>query len=147
MGNENQGSCRRTRACLLIQPSQPPGRATPLALCPPPSRTRPPATTKAFAALPPGGALIALDCIIDDARRANRWGLYMSLSMLTEFEEGGAFDYTFEEFDRWSKDVGFERTEYLHLGGPNGAAITHKAGPPPRRAAAGSGFEGGDSGE
>ncbi|GBF95640.1 methyltransferase [Raphidocelis subcapitata] len=101
---------------------------------------------KAFAALPPGGALIALDCIIDDARRANRFGLYMSLSMLTEFEEGRAFDYTFDEFDRWSKEVGFERAEYIHLGGPNGAAVAHKAGPPPRGAGGGSGTSGGGGG-
>lgn len=51
---------------------------------------------QAFDALPPGGAFIALDVIIDDSRRSNVWGLLMSLDMMMEFEEEGAADYTFE---------------------------------------------------
>jgi hypothetical protein len=86
-----------------------------------------PGPQQAFAALPPGGAFIALDLIIDDARRRNRWGLYMSLSMLTEFESEDAFDYSHAEFDRWAAQVGFERTEAIHLGGPAGAVVAYKA--------------------
>jgi hypothetical protein len=51
---------------------------------------------QAFAALPPGGAFIALDLIIDDSRRSNVWGLLVSLDMCLEFEGEGAADYTFE---------------------------------------------------
>lgn len=51
---------------------------------------------QAFAALPPGGAFIALDLVIDDARRSNVWGLLMSLDMLMEFDAERAFDYTFK---------------------------------------------------
>jgi hypothetical protein len=51
---------------------------------------------QAFAALPEGGAFIAIDTIIDDARRSNTFGLAMSLNMLVEFGREGAFDYTFQ---------------------------------------------------
>ena len=47
---------------------------------------------KAYDALPPGGAFIAIENVIDDARRENVFGLLMSLNMLIEF--GDAFDYT-----------------------------------------------------
>ncbi len=46
----------------------------------------------AYDALPPGGALIAVEALIDDARRENVFGLLMSLNMLIEF--GEAFDYS-----------------------------------------------------
>ena len=47
---------------------------------------------KAYEALPPGGALIVYDAIIDDERRENAFGLLMSLNMLIETR--GGFDYT-----------------------------------------------------
>jgi O-methyltransferase domain len=40
--------------------------------------------TKAYEALPPGGALIVYETIIDDERRQNAFGLLMSLNMLIE---------------------------------------------------------------
>jgi hypothetical protein len=82
--------------------------------------------TQAFAALPPGGAFIALDLIIDDERRSNRWGLYMSLSMLTEFNSESAFDYSFEDFQGWAQEVGFSRSELIRLGGAASAAVAYK---------------------
>ena len=36
----------------------------------------------AYDALPPGGALVAIEALIDDARRENVFGLLMSLNML-----------------------------------------------------------------
>lgn len=51
---------------------------------------------QAYDALPPGGAFISLDTIIDDGRCRNVWGLLMSLDMLMEFEQEGSADYTFE---------------------------------------------------
>lgn len=71
---------------------------------------------------------MALDLIIDDARRANRWGLFMSLNMLAEFGEEGSFDYTFRDFQGWASEVGFGRTELLRLGGPASAAVAYKDG-------------------
>ena len=71
---------------------------------------------KAFDALPAGGAFVAIEHLIDDARRENVFGLMMSLNMLIEF--GDAFDYTGAEFSAWCKDAGFSRTEILPLRGP-----------------------------
>ena len=47
---------------------------------------------KAYDALPPGGALIVYEAIIDDARKQNAFGLLMSLNML--IETPGGFDFT-----------------------------------------------------
>lgn len=37
-----------------------------------------------------------MDLVIDDERRINHLGLYMSINMLMEFGTENAFDYTFE---------------------------------------------------
>jgi hypothetical protein len=78
----------------------------------------------AYEALPAGGALIAIENIIDDARRENVFGLLMSLNMLIEF--GDAFDFTGADFGTWCREVGFERTEVVPLAGPTSAAIAYK---------------------
>lgn len=113
---------------LLSQPLANPTHSTlsnpPFPL--PPLTAAPARAPKAFGALPPGGAFIALDALIDGARARNRWGLFMSLSMLTEFEREGAFDYTFEDFQGWARAAGFSRTELIHLGGPASAAVAYK---------------------
>ena len=79
---------------------------------------------KAFAALPKGGALIAVENLIDDARRENAFGLLMSLNMLIEF--GDAFDYTFADFQSWCREAGFTKFEVISLAGPTSAAIAYK---------------------
>jgi hypothetical protein len=79
---------------------------------------------KAYDALPEGGAFIAVDAIIDDARRQNAFGMLMSLNMLIEF--GVAFDYTGADFTRWCKEVGFKRTEIIPLAGFSSAAVAYK---------------------
>jgi hypothetical protein len=79
---------------------------------------------KAHDALRPGGAFVAIENVIDDARRENAFGLMMSLNMLVEF--GDAFDFTGADFSRWCSSVGFRRTEVLHLAGPASAAIAYK---------------------
>jgi len=79
---------------------------------------------KAFDALPEGGALIAIENIIDDARRENVFGLLMSLNMLIEL--GDAFDYTGADFREWCSEAGFKRFEILPLAGPTSAAIAYK---------------------
>ena len=78
----------------------------------------------AYEALPPGGAFIAVEALIDDARRENVFGLLMSLNMLIEF--GDAFDYSSADFAKWCREVGFKRFEVIHLAGPSGAAIAYK---------------------
>ncbi|MBA2433533.1 MAG: methyltransferase [Chthoniobacterales bacterium] len=78
----------------------------------------------AYDALPPGGALIAVEALIDDARRENVFGLLMSLNMLIEF--GEAFDYSGADFKKWCTEAGFQRFEVIHLAGPSSAAIAYK---------------------
>jgi hypothetical protein len=79
---------------------------------------------KAFDALPRGGAFIAIEALIDDARRENVQGLLMSLNMLIEF--GEAFDYTGADFKKWCKEVGFRKFEVIPLAGASSAAIAYK---------------------
>src|SRR5687767_9086598 len=78
----------------------------------------------AYEALPPGGAFVVLEALIDDARRENVFGLLMSLNMLIEF--GDAFDYSAADFRKWCSEVGFKRFEVLPLAGPSSAAIAYK---------------------
>jgi len=75
-------------------------------------------------ALPPGGALVTIEALIDDARRENLQGLLMSLNMLIEF--GDAFDYSGADFRKWCGEVGFKRFEVIHLAGPSSAAVAYK---------------------
>ncbi len=79
---------------------------------------------KAYDALPPGGAFIVVEALIDDARRQNAFGLLMSLNMLIEF--GDAFDYSGADFRGWCKEVGFRDFEVMPLAGPSSAAIAYK---------------------
>ena len=78
----------------------------------------------AYDALPSGGALVAIEALIDDARRENVQGLLMSVNMLIEF--GDAFDYSGADFRRWCGDIGFTRFEVIHLAGPSSAAVAYK---------------------
>jgi alkyl hydroperoxide reductase subunit AhpC/2-polyprenyl-3-methyl-5-hydroxy-6-metoxy-1,4-benzoquinol methylase len=78
----------------------------------------------AYDALPPGGALVAIEALIDDARRENVQGLLMSLNMLIEF--GDAFDYSGADFKKWCGEAGFKRFEVIHLAGPSSAAVAYK---------------------
>jgi hypothetical protein len=78
----------------------------------------------AYKSLPAGGALVAIEALIDDARRRNVQGLLMSLNMLIEF--GDAFDYSGADFRQWCGEVGFKRFEVIHLAGPSSAAVAYK---------------------
>lgn len=79
---------------------------------------------KAYDALPPGGAFVAIENIIDDERRENAFGLLMSLNMLIEF--GDAFDFTGADFRDWCTEAGFSRCEIIPLAGPASAAVAYK---------------------
>jgi len=65
---------------------------------------------KALDVLPRGGALIVYEAIIDDERRANAFGLLMSLNML--IETAGGFDFSGADCAAWMREVGF-RTAYV----------------------------------
>ena len=76
---------------------------------------------KAYDALPKGGAFIALDAVIDDARKQNAFGLLMSLNML--IETPGGFDYTGADCQGWLKAAGFRQTRVEPLIGPDSMVI------------------------
>jgi hypothetical protein len=77
--------------------------------------------SKAYEALPEGGALIVYDSIIDDDRSKNAFGLLMSLNMLIETDHG--FDYTAADCMGWMTDAGFSATRAEHLVGPDSMVI------------------------
>jgi hypothetical protein len=60
---------------------------------------------KAHDALPPGGALIVYERLIDDERRVNVAGLLSSLQML--LASNGGFDFTGADCIGWLREVGF----------------------------------------
>jgi SAM-dependent methyltransferase len=79
---------------------------------------------KAYEALPPGGAVIIHEALIDDARKQNAFGLLMSLNMLIETH--GGFDFTGADCRTWMKEVGFKRTQVTPLAGPDGMVVGFK---------------------
>ena len=78
----------------------------------------------AYEAVSDGGAFIAIENIIDDARRENAFGLLMSLNMLIEY--GDASDYTGADFRKWCGEAGFKRFEIIPLAGASSAAVAYK---------------------
>jgi SAM-dependent methyltransferase len=76
---------------------------------------------KAYEALPPGGAFIAFEPLIDNGRRENVVGLLTSLNMLIETR--GGFDYTFADCEGWLGAAGFRETRWEHLAGPESMVI------------------------
>lgn len=78
----------------------------------------------AYDALPPGGAFVAIEAIIDDARRENVFGLLMSLNMLIEF--GEAFDFSAADFRKWCGEAGFKQFETIHLNCAHSAVVAYK---------------------
>ena len=77
--------------------------------------------SKAFEAVPSGGAVIVYDAVIDDERRKNVFGLLMSLNML--IETTGGFDYTGADCQGWMRECGFGKTRVEHLVGPDSMVI------------------------
>ena len=81
---------------------------------------------KVHDALPPGGAAIVFEFIIDDDRRVNTMGLLMSLNMLIETPAGN--DYTGADCRGWMAEAGFAETYVEHLAGPESMVVGIKAG-------------------
>jgi hypothetical protein len=76
---------------------------------------------KAFEALPPGGAFVVYEAMIDDDRCQNAFGLLMSLNML--IETPGGFDYTSADCSGWMKEAGFSEIRTEPLVGPDSMVI------------------------
>lgn len=127
LGIADGGSDRIAHALRALQPRL---RCVPLALDAPwptqdaivlvgtlgsaPQATKQALLQRAHAALPArGGTLIAIDMLIDDARRGALHALLASLDTALEAEAGGG--YTAAEFDRWCRAAGFAATERVPL--------------------------------
>jgi hypothetical protein len=80
--------------------------------------------SKAYDALPAGGAFIVFEALIDDDRRSNAFGLLMSLNML--IETPGGFDYTGADCTAWMREAGFKETRVERLSGPDSMVIGFK---------------------
>lgn len=80
--------------------------------------------SKAYNALPKGGALVVIEDIIDDKRKDNLNGLLMSLNMLIETREG--FQCSKADFTVWAEKCGFRDVYTKHLEGASSALIAVK---------------------
>lgn len=80
---------------------------------------------RAYDALPPGGALIAYDAMIDDDRREHTFGLLLSLNML--IETYGGFEYTPADCCRWMREAGFASTSVERLIGSDTMVVGIKS--------------------
>jgi precorrin-6B methylase 2 len=80
---------------------------------------------KAQEALPPGGALIVYDALIDNERRARAHSLLASLNMLIETEGGS--EYSDSECMGWMAKAGFEQMRVEPAGPMHWAVIATKA--------------------
>lgn len=81
---------------------------------------------KAYRVLPPSGALIVYDTLIDDARRHEAEALLASLNML--IETTGGFEYTATQCAGWMRDCGFDELRVEPLDGRESAVIGLKPG-------------------
>jgi hypothetical protein len=76
---------------------------------------------KVYEAIPPGGAFLVHESIIDDERRHNVVGLLMSLNML--IETPGGFDYCGSDCCGWMREAGFQETRVVPLVGPDSMVV------------------------
>ena len=76
---------------------------------------------KCYAAIPPGGALIVYDALIDDERRRDPLPLLVSLNMLIETPSGSG--HTGAECGEWMQDAGFRQVRVEHLLGAHGMVV------------------------
>ena len=76
---------------------------------------------KVFDALPPGGAFLVHEALIDDDRRQHAYGLLMSLNMLIDTH--GGFDFTGSECTTWMREAGFTETRIEPLAGHDAMVV------------------------
>jgi ubiquinone/menaquinone biosynthesis C-methylase UbiE len=75
-------------------------------------------------ALKPGGRIVVIDMIPNDARTAPPYPLVFAINMLINTETGDT--YTLAEYTRWLNDAGFPRVETADIGSHSPAIIGHK---------------------
>lgn len=82
---------------------------------------------KAFEALPKGGMLVVMDCVLDNDRCHNTHGLLKALNMMLERGIEGSYGYSCSELTKWCGSLGYQSTEVLELGhGPQVAFLAYK---------------------
>jgi ubiquinone/menaquinone biosynthesis C-methylase UbiE len=75
-------------------------------------------------ALKPGGRVVVIDMIPNDARTGPPYQLIFALNMLLNTERGDT--YTLAEYTRWLGEAGFPRVETADIGSHSPAVIGHK---------------------
>jgi hypothetical protein len=80
--------------------------------------------TKAYRAIPSGGAVVVYDMLIDDDRRSSTTGLLSSLNML--LWTAGGFGYTGSDCIGWMHSVGFGEVTVEELPGGNSMIVGSK---------------------
>lgn len=76
---------------------------------------------KAWEALPPGGAVIVCERLIDDERRSGTAGLLSSLNML--IMSAGGFDFSGRDCTDWMRQAGFRDITTVPLAAEQSAVI------------------------
>lgn len=85
---------------------------------------------KAYAAIPPGGAVIVYDAMIQSGRGNNFQSLLSSLNIMLESRDG--YESSTTACARLLRDGGFTRIKVRHLLGPTSAVFGYKPGRLPR---------------
>lgn len=86
---------------------------------------------KAYAAIPPGGAAIVYDAMIDPGRRHNYQSILSSLNVMLETREG--YESSVAECADMFRVQGFVHIKVRHLIGPTSAVWGYKPGELPSR--------------
>lgn len=79
---------------------------------------------KLFRTLKPGGKLVIVDLIADDARAKSGWPLVFSVNMLITTPEGDVF--TTQDYSNWLQAVGFAKVIKSELGNQSGVIIAER---------------------
>jgi ubiquinone/menaquinone biosynthesis C-methylase UbiE len=81
---------------------------------------------KCYGALPPGGAVIVAELLVNDEKSGPAAAALMSLNMLVETQ--GGRNYTAAEYSAWLDALGFRdiRAVWFEAAGANGAVIGYK---------------------
>lgn len=81
---------------------------------------------KAYAAVPPGGALLVYDAMTDPGRKQNLISSLSSLNIMLEMREG--FEATTTQCADWFREAGFVNIKKRHLIGPTSMVYGRKPG-------------------
>jgi O-methyltransferase domain/Dimerisation domain len=81
---------------------------------------------KAYSAVPPGGAVLIYDAMLNPPNRQNYLSLLSSLNIMLESRDG--FESTTTECADWLRSAGFARVTTRHLVGPTSMVFGYRPG-------------------